>query len=112
MKTNEDFLKFFEKEKSKLIFIESMKPEYQPEYYLRKGYFAHNDELAELREKVGVDLHSALERIKDLDVYILDLRKALGSVTKDLIDCGFDSSFKKEYNIIVAIRKRFGLDDK
>jgi len=111
MKTNEDFLKWFEKEKSRLTFIEAMRPESQPEYYLRKGYFAHNDELEELSEIKNVDLHSAHERIKDLDVYIGDLRKTLAAITKDLLDCGFDSSFQNEYNNIVNIRKKFKLDE-
>lgn len=106
MKTNEDFLEWHEEEKDRLTLIAAMKPEYQPEYYLRKGYFANNNELEkakadalkwknayesavkdlgesfkELNEIKKVDLHSANERIKDLNAYIKDLKKDLDWTT-------------------------------
>jgi len=65
----------------------------------------------ELNEIKNVDLHSAYERIKDLDQEIIEMRYFLNRITKDQLDCGFDSSFQKEYNEVLRIRKRFRLDE-
>lgn len=65
----------------------------------------------ELNEIKNVDLHSAHERIKDLDQEIREMRYFLNRITKDQLDCGFDSSFQKEYNEVLRIRKRFRLDE-
>ena len=52
-----------------------------------------------------------INKIKELDLYIGDLKKELARITKDLLDRGFDSSFKNEYNDIVRVRKKFKLDE-
>jgi hypothetical protein len=63
------FQEWYEKEEYKIkVFIDNMKPEFRKEYYLRKGYFANDDKIKALEEKLKI----AVEALEYYDTTCYD----------------------------------------